>query len=258
VRRSFAAFVERLSPEGTLVVCADDAEATLLTTCAQGRVVTYGLNRPADWAAHDLALDAHGARFTVRTAGRSLAVATRLSGRHNVANALAAMAAAAEAGVPVEQSAKVLKRFEPPLRRQEIKGRTSRGALVLDDYAHHHAEIAATLRGLRLRYPGRRLRVAFQPHTYSRTRAFLTEIAASLCEADDVAVAEVYAARERDTLGIGGADLARAARCAGACAVLTPSLDDVVDWLARDDGPDVLLVTMGAGDIWQAGERLLK
>jgi UDP-N-acetylmuramate--alanine ligase len=173
-----------------------------------------------------------------------------------VANALAATAAAAEAGVPPAAAVQTLERFEPPRRRQEPKGRTAHGALVIDDYAVHPTEIRVTLVGLRARYPGRRLRVAFQPHTYTRTRAFLAPLGASFGDADEVAVAEVYAARETDTLGVSGRDVVSAARAAGTCATFTPTLDDVVRWLAADAGPDVVLVTMGAGDICKAGEKI--
>ncbi len=115
----------------------------------------------------------------------------------------------------------------------------------------------STLAGLRLRYPGLRIRVAYQPHTYSRTRAFLAETGASFDDADDVAIADIYAARESDTLGVTAADVVEAVRRAGRPVTHAPVLDDVARWLAGDDGPDVILVTMGAGDIWKAGERLV-
>ena len=258
VEAAFSAFMARVAPAGALVVCADDPVAARLAAGSPCRVVTYGLDAPADWTASDLTLDAAGARFTVRTPeGERLAVRTRLSGRHNAANALAALAAACEAGVAPRNAVRALARFEPPRRRQEIKGYTRGGALLIDDYAHHHTEIRATLAGLRARYPGRRLRVAFQPHTYSRTRGFLAETGASFGDADEIAIAEVYAARERETLGVSGRDVVDAARASGARADFTPTLDDVTTWLARDDAPEVLLVTMGAGDIWKAGESLV-
>lgn len=258
VRRSFAAFIARLSADGVLIACADDATTMELAAEARCRVVTYGLDGAAHWVARNIVLGSSGAHFTVRApVCGAIAVATRLSGRHNVANALAAMAAAAEAGVEPGVAARTLDRFEPPRRRQDVKGHAAGGAVVLDDYAHHHTEIRATLAGLRLRYPGHRIRVAFQPHTYSRTKTFLAETAASFDAADDVAVMEIYAAREHDTLGVSGRDVVDAVRHAGRCATFAPTLDDVSAWLGRDDGPDVLLVTMGAGDIWKAAERVV-
>jgi UDP-N-acetylmuramate--alanine ligase len=257
VKAAFAAFVARIRADGALVACADDATAMQVASGAHCPVVTYGLDHAADWTAHDIAFDAEGTRCTVEgPCVTDLAVTTRLSGRHNVANVLAALAASALAGVAPADAVATLSRFELPRRRQEVKGYAAGGALILDDYAHHHSEIRATLAGLRARYPDRRLRVAFQPHTYTRTKAFLQETGASFGAADEVAVAEVYAARETETLGVSGRDVAEAARAAGVRATFTPGLDDVAAWLACDDGPDVVLVTMGAGDIWKAGETI--
>jgi UDP-N-acetylmuramate--alanine ligase len=257
VTRAFAEFMALLPPTGALVACADDALVMQLAASAPCRVVSYGLEAPAQWSARQLTLNAEGAAFTLQ-APRSdgLRLTTRLSGRHNVANTLAALAAAAEAGVSPEQAAGAVARFKPPRRRQEVKGHAPDGALVLDDYAHHPTEVRVTLAGLRARYPGKRLRVAFQPHTYTRTRALLAEIGASFGDADEVAICEVYAARESDTLGVSGRDVVAAAAASGARVTFTPSIDDAARWLASDDGPDVVLVTMGAGDIWKAGEQV--
>ena len=257
VRRAFAAFIARLPRDGALIACADDPIVMELAAAAPCHVVTYALDGAADWTARESALDAAGTRFALHAPrAEGVPVTTHLSGWHNVANTLAALAAAAEAGVPLASARRTLERFEPPRRRQELKGRTAQGALVIDDYAHHPTEIRVTLAGLRARYPGRRLRVAFQPHTYTRTRAFLAPLGASFGDADEVAVAEVYAARETDTLGVSGRDVVSAARAAGTSATFTPLLDDVTRWLAADAGPDVVLVTMGAGDIWKAGETI--
>lgn len=258
VRRAFAAFVGRLPAHGTLVVCGDDPGAADLRAHAGCKVITYGLGGSPDWLAEDLHLTAEGAAFVVRTpAGSRIAVTTRLAARHNVLNSLAALAACRAAGVAPERAAETLSHFRAPRRRMEVKGRSAHGALVLDDYGHHPTEVRSTLAGLRLRYPGLRIRVAYQPHTYSRTRAFLAETGASFDDADDVAIADIYAARESDTLGITAADVVEAVRRAGRPVTHAPVLDDVARWLAGDDGPDVILVTMGAGDIWKAGERLV-
>jgi len=257
VMTAFASFVALLPEDGALVACADDPRARELAAGAPCRVVTYGLDEPADWRARDVALDGRGARFMLEAPGLPpMHINTPLSGRHNVANTLAALAACAEAGVSPALATQAVARFEMPRRRQEVKGRARGGALVVDDYAHHPTEIRATLAGLRARYAGKRLRVVFQPHTYTRTRATLAETGASFADADEVAIAEVYGARETHTLGVSGRDVVLAAQAAGAPALFAPTLDDAVAWLAADDAPDVVLVTMGAGDIWQAGERV--
>ncbi len=262
VKDAFARFIALLPPDGALVACADDAATMELAAAAPCRVVTYGLtNRsgPADWSAHNVVLDADGAHFMVRAPdGVERPVRTLLAGRHNVANALAALAATREAGVALAGAVETLATFRPPGRRQEVKGYAPGGAVVVDDYGHHPTEVAATLAGLRAFYPGRRLRVVYQPHTYSRTRAVLAETGRSLREADEVAVTDIYPARETDTLGVSGADVVSVARQAGVDATLTPTVADAAVWLARDDGPDVVLVTMGAGDIWKAGEQVLR
>jgi len=261
VEEAFAAFVALLPADGTIVACADDARVRDVVAHASCRVVRYGLDAPADWTARDVVFDSAGTRFTLHAPGAgAIPVVTRLSGRHNVANVLGALAAAAQAGVAPAAAIETLARFAMPRRRQEIKGHARGGALVIDDYAHHPTEIRATLAGLRARYPDARLRVAFQPHTYGRTRALLAEIAGSFGDADEVAIAEVYAARQEasrdEGARVGGREVAAAASRVGARATFTATLDDAAAWLGRDDGPDVALVTMGAGDIWKAGERI--
>ncbi len=260
VKEAFACFIALLPPDGVLVACADDATTMELAAAAPCRVVTYGLAHlaePADWSARDVVLDAEGAHFTLRLPdGVERPVRTGLAGRHNVANALAALAATREAGVALAAAVETLASFRPPGRRQEVKGYAPGGAVIVDDYGHHPTEVAATLAGLRALYPGRRLRVVYQPHTYSRTRAVLAETGRSLREADEVAVTDIYAARETDTLGVSGTDVVVVARRVGVDATLTPTVADAAAWLARDDGPDVVLVTMGAGDIWKAGEQV--
>ena len=262
VKDAFARFIALLPPDGVLVACADDAATMELAAAAPCRVVTYGLANlagPVDWSAHDVVLDADGAHFIVRAPdGVERPVRTLLAGRHNVVNALAALAATREAGVALAAAVETLATFRPPGRRQEVKGYAPGGAVIVDDYGHHPTEVAATLAGLRAFYPERRLRVVYQPHTYSRTRAVLAETGRSLREADEVAVTDIYPARETDTLGVSGADVVSVARRAGVDATLTPTVADAAVWLARDDGPDVVLVTMGAGDIWKAGEQVLR
>lgn len=257
IKRAFAQFIALLPATGALIVCADDPVVLELAARAPCRVVTYALESPAHWSAREIVLNERGAAFTLAApSGEARRVTTPLAGRHNVANTVAALAATAEAGAALEISVDAAAGFAPPRRRQEVKGRAAGGALVVDDYAHHPTEVRATLAGLRALYPGKRLRVAFQPHTYSRTRALLAETGASFGDADEVAIGEVYAARESDTLGVSGRDVAMAAQASGARASFTPTIEDAACWLARDDGPDVVLITMGAGNIWKAGDMV--
>src|SRR5437016_1863628 len=133
-------------------------------------------------------------------------VQLRVPGSHNVLNSLAALAVCVELGIKPEEAARWLGEYEGAGRRFEMKG-TADGVTVVDDYAHHPTEIAATIEAARSRYGGRRLLVLFQPHTYTRTRDFLDGFASSLAKADRVIVSEIYASREKDTLGLSGRDI---------------------------------------------------
>lgn len=174
-------------------------------------------------------------------------------GRHNAMNALAAAAAAWMMGVPGESVSRGVRSFHGAGRRMEFKGKFA-GADIYDDYAHHPDEVAATLCAMREAMPGRRIVLAFQPHTYSRTRALFDDFVRELKTADVLVLAEIYAARERNTFGISSADLAR--EIPG--AVYRETLPEVTAFLRETVREGDVVITMGAGDIFRAGEALLK
>ena len=174
-------------------------------------------------------------------------------GRHNAMNALAAAAAAWMLGIPGEAVPAGLQTFHGAGRRMELKGRFG-GAEGYDDYAHHPDEVRATLEAIRSSMPGKRLVLAFQPHTYSRTHALFQDFVAELKKADVLLLAEIYAARERNTVGISSADLAAQIPGAIYCETL-PEVTGKLRSLIREG--DVVL-TMGAGDIFRAGEALFE
>ena len=173
-------------------------------------------------------------------------------GRHNAMNALAAAAAAWMMGIPGETVSRGLQAFHGAGRRMEFKG-TYNGADVYDDYAHHPDEVAATLAAVRNAMPGRRLVLAFQPHTYSRTSALFDDFVRELSKADVLVLAEIYAARERNTIGISSADVAE--KIPG--AVFCETLPEVTRFLRANVREGDVVITMGAGDIFRAGEALL-
>ena len=173
-------------------------------------------------------------------------------GRHNAMNALAAAAAAWMMGIPGETVSQGLHAFHGAGRRMEFKG-TYNGADVYDDYAHHPDEVAATLAAVRNAMPGRRLVLAFQPHTYSRTSALFDDFVRELSKADVLVLAEIYAARERNTIGISSADVAE--KIPG--AVFCETLPEVTQFLRANVREGDVVITMGAGDIFRAGEALL-
>lgn len=172
-------------------------------------------------------------------------------GKHNAMNALAAAASAWMMGIPGDAVARGLQSFHGAGRRMEYKG-SFQGADIYDDYAHHPDELAATINAVRTGMAGRRLVLAFQPHTYSRTQALFEDFVRELQKPDVLVLAEIYAARERNTSGISSQDLAR--RIPG--AVYCETLPEVSDYLKQIIQPGDVVITMGAGDIFRAGEAL--
>ncbi len=255
---AFRAFVARVPADGSLVVCQDDPAARELRSACAGQVITYGLAPGADWQAVEIAPnDLGGNDFVALRRGEARGrFRLAVPGRHNVANALAAVAVADLCGVEPTATAEALARFGGVRRRLELKGE-ARGIAVYDDYAHHPTEIVATLRAVRERHRGR-LWCVFQPHTINRTRALFDQFAAAFGDADRVLVADIYvpAGREVATGEITSGDLVRAMRHPGAAHV--GRLSDIVDRLADEARPGDVVLTMGAGDVYHVGEDLLE
>ena len=178
-----------------------------------------------------------------------------MPGEHNVYNALAAIALCRELGVSLEHIKKGLAGFGGTDRRFEKKGEIC-GITIIDDYAHHPREIEATLDTAK-NYPHNRLWCVFQPHTYTRTKAFLDEFARSLAAADEVVLADIYPARETDDLGISSADIAEKIEAIGGKVHYFSTFDEIETFILKNCSPGDLLITMGAGDIVKVGERLL-
>ncbi len=264
IRDSFARFAGNLRPGGTLLCCGDDPGARALAAALAGaaaggrQYLLYGTTADCAWQARDEAPNAQGGSdFTAVHAGAPVAVTLALPGHHNVLNALAAIGAAAALGVAPETAAAALARFHGTGRRFEVKGETG-GVLVVDDYAHHPTEIAATLAAARRHLPGRRLVVVFQPHTYSRTRSFLAAFAEALAAADVAIVCEIYAAREHDTLGMRGQMLVdRLNALAPGRGYFAADLTEAAALARHIVRPGDVLLTLGAGDVWQVGAALL-
>lgn len=255
VAAAFAAFAARLPPDGLLVVCADDPGACAVP--ARSRVVTYGLGRHADWRARGVEPAVpHGMRFEVQSPDGGRAAAwLPLEGRHNVQNALGALAAVVAWGVALPEAIAALAEFRGTRRRLQHVG-AGGGITVVDDYAHHPTEIVATLAAVRARWTGP-LWVAFQPHTRHRTAALWEAFATAFAAADEVVITAIYepAGREQAELAVNGADLAAAIR--GPRARYVADLDAAATLLAAELPAGALLLTMGAGDIDTLGPRVL-
>lgn len=252
---AFVAFAERVPSDGIMVVCDADPGARRLANLleAEGRsVVRYGWEPPARWWARPLAVD----RFEVHQGDRRVGeLALQVPGHHHGLNALAALAAAEAIGISPAMALEALSRFPGTARRFEVKGE-AQGVLIIDDYAHHPGEIQATLRAARARYPGRPIWVVFQPHTYSRTRALLEEFARAFEDADHVILTPIYAARETDTLGVSSQDIVR--RMIHPDARYLSDFDTVVAYLREHVQSGDVVLTLGAGDGYRIGERLLE
>lgn len=258
---AFAEFALNIKPGGLLLICADDAGAMglarqLLDSAAPFRIQLYGRSREAVWQPRETGPNTHGGTdYLVLRNGQEMGrVSLSVPGGHNVLNSLAALAACVELGLDPAEAARRLGEYKGAGRRFEEKG-TVCGVTVVDDYAHHPTEIAATLEAARRRYPGRRLVVLFQPHTYTRTRDFMDDFSRVLGLADQAIVSEIYASRESDTLGLSSRMIVE--RITRSRAEYAPDLREAAEMLLDDLRPGDVLLTMGAGDVWKAGEDVL-
>ena len=251
VERSFRKFAELVPAGGHILANADDPGA--MEALAGMDLFTFSIDQEADCRAAHITWQNGLPSFDVVIRGTQYAhVDLQVGGRHNILNALAAAAGAYVLGLPGQAVSRGLASFRGAGRRFEHKG-TFHGAQLYDDYAHHPGELHALLsmaRGLGYN----RIICAFQPHTYTRTRALFPQFVEELRSADLVVLAEIYAAREQNTIGISSRDLAAEIPGALYCA----TLDQVTDTLAGLAQPGDLILTVGAGDIYKAGEALLR
>lgn len=257
IYQAYLEFVKLVPQEGEIFLCADDPIGQRLQEEPHlAEITTYGLDPRARWRAADLAANAAGGSdFRVLASGRPWGeFSLRIPGQHNVKNGLAALAVSDYLGIDLMEAGKTLAQFQGVERRFEMKGEAA-GVMVIDDYAHHPTEIKATLAAARERYPQRRVWAVFQPHTYSRTKALWPEFAASFGDADQVVVTDIYPARETNDLGVNAQELVTTMSHPSAHHV--GPLSDVVRMLSQQLRGGDLLITLGAGDIYQVGEKVL-
>jgi len=256
IRETFATYVRRAR---YVVLCADDPGANALPSPATSEVIRYGITSPdARLRAEDLRATEAGTTFAVRYDGKPMGEVTLgVPGLHNVRNALAALACGIGPwGLSVEAMAPGLAAFVGAERRFQRLG-TVAGVSVVDDYAHHPTEVAATLAAARAAYPGRRLVVAFQPHLFSRTRDFADAFGGALATADALFLADIYPARETPLPGVTSALIADAARAAGRTPAWMGARSDLAAALADGVQPGDVVLTVGAGDVTRTGPELL-
>ena len=257
IRHSFRRFAELLPADGTLIINADTPKYEDIIRDLPCNVITYGLEHDADYQAADITYDKYGhASFSVLRNGVKVgSYYLKVPGIHNVSNALAAIALGHLLGLSEEVIIKGLGSFTGTDRRFQYKGEVA-GVTIVDDYAHHPTEIEATLHAAH-NYPHKKLWCVFQPHTYTRTKALLPEFAKALSLADHVVVADIYAARETDTLGISSEDLQKRIQELGTPCEYFPTFDEIENYLLSNCQEGDLLITMGAGDVVNIGEHLL-
>ena len=259
VEETFVAFMDKVGPDGVLIVCRDDARLVQLSEGARCHVVTYGHHLEADVRFTGAVPSGLGYRFEVGLPGGAVVGARTLSpGLHNVSNATAALAVAHVLGLDCSDAAEALARFEGVKRRFEHVGSID-GITVVDDYAHHPTEVSATLEAASGLGFGR-VWAVFQPHRFSRTAALAEEFGAAFDDADRLVLLDVYSAGETPIPGVSGRTILDAVLRHAPRTALTwlPHRADVVPYLASGVGVGDLVITMGAGDVTSLGPDLVR
>ncbi len=260
IRHSFRKFAQLLPADGALVISGDIENLSEITEGLPCKIITYGSKSDFDYYPTDITYDGNGnPSFTAHLPqGKELKVTLAVPGIHNVYNALAAIAVANLLNIEEAHIVSALSQFGGTSRRFEHKGEIG-GVTIIDDYAHHPTEIKATLTAAQ-NYPHNKIWCVFQPHTYTRTKALLNEFAQALSLADHVVLADIYAAREKDTLGISSRTLRdKIVELGHECNYFptTENFSEIEKFLLQNCTKGDLLITMGAGDVVKIGDELL-
>jgi UDP-N-acetylmuramate--alanine ligase len=258
VQRAFAQFINKVPFYGCSIICLDQPHIRSLVPQIRRRCITYGLTSQADYMARDLRLAGLRSHFEVfRTGERLGQFSLNLPGMHNVANALAAIAVGMELDIPLAAIAQALEEFSGVHRRFDRRG-VRDGITVVDDYGHHPEEIRQTLRAAKAVWPEARLVVVFQPHRYTRTHLLLQEFYTAFHDADALVLLDIYAAGETPLPGVTTGLLYEGLISQGQREVYyLRERAEVVPFLRRSLRANDILLTLGAGDVWQVGEAFL-
>lgn len=258
IRNSFGKFASNTKADGLIFINEDIDKNNDIVKNASAVSKTFGFSEVADCHPENLSYDSLGCgKFDIVYLGKNYGQITlSVPGAHNVSNALSAAALGIELGIDFESIQEGLSSFTGADRRFEKKGELN-GITILDDYAHHPTEISATLSAAK-NTDAKRIVVVFQPHTYTRTKAFLNDFAKALSVADMVVLADIYAAREKNTIGISSMDLKEKIDALGTECYYFPSFEEIEKFLLEKCMNGDLLITMGAGNVVRIGESLLK
>ena len=257
IRASFKKFADLLPEDGLLVINADIDDYEEITKDCKAKVLTVSVDKNADYTAKNISYNESGCGvFTaVDKEGNETSLKLSVPGKHNISNALSALAVAKFLNISDEIIKSGFCDFDGTDRRFQYKGKIG-GVTIIDDYAHHPTEIMATLEAAQ-NHPHKKLWLAFQPHTYTRTKALYDDFVRVLSKADEVILADIYAAREKDTLGVSSKQLAEDINNNGTKANYFGSFDEIEKFILENCNDGDLLITMGAGDIVKVGENLL-
>jgi len=259
IKETFLEFINQVPFYGLNILCLEDENVQGLLPRIKKRMVTYGFSAQADFQARDLAFD--GLNVSYRAFYREQELGTvnlPIPGRHNALNSLAAVAVGHELEIPFSAICRGLQEMTGVQRRFQIKGEVN-GVTVIDDYGHHPTEIKAVLKTMALSFPGRRRFVLFQPHRYTRTQALFEDFTTAFYQSDVLIVTEIYAASEPVIPGVHAENLTTAIQEHGHTNVrYIPDHLALVPSLAEEVREGDVVLTLGAGNIWQTGEALLE
>lgn len=257
IRRSFKTFANKLPDNGFLIINREIDNYDEIISGLNCNILTFGKDNRADFYADNITYNdlGHPTYDLIYNGKKIEEINLQVNGIHNVYNSLAAIASTYCLDVNLDHIKQGIMNYTGTNRRFEYKGNI-RGVNVIDDYAHHPTEITATLTAAN-KYPHNKLWVVFQPHTYSRTKAFLKSFANSLSSADNIILTDIYAAREKNTGDIHSRDLLSELNKLGKHAFYFSSFDEIENFLLQNCHPNDLLITMGAGDVKIIGEELI-
>lgn len=256
--KAFQQFIGQVSEEGTVLLGADDPTVRNLDVSKHKNIKYYGIRDNPDYVAKNLILDSNSSSFDVYYRNNFIGkVSLAVAGAHNISNALGALAAALEAGVDFEDASKALMAFKGVQRRFQLLGNHN-NVQVVDDYAHHPTEIRATLKAARQSHKGRVVAV-FQPHRFSRTKQLYREFGSSFGDADMIVITDIYAAGEKPIPGIDSKLIySEAKNCFPDKEIVYIETEELTNYLYKNIKPGDLILTLGAGDIWQRGKELVQ
>jgi UDP-N-acetylmuramate--alanine ligase len=258
IKQVFLSFIDRIPFYGLAVLCLDNEAIQDIIPAIKKRFTTYGLNKQADYQARHIVFKGPTSRFFVYHQNEKLGdISLNLPGIHNVNNSLAGIAVGLELGIPFQIIKKALETHQGVQRRLQVKG-IEQGIQVMDDYGHHPTEIKTTLAAVRESWTDKRIVVVFQPHRYSRTKALFSEFTRSFYQSDVLVVLPIYSAGEKKIVGVDSRSVCDGIRAHGHKSVICvdtheEAVSSVKEVLKEGD----ILLTLGAGDVWKVGEKVL-